>query len=125
MTLLLDTHIFLWAVEGSDRLKASTRLLIETADAVFVSAASIWEIAIKARLGRLKADPDRLIEAIDQCGFVEVPVSAEHAATTMILALHHRDPFDRMLIAQAISETAHLVTADGQLPQYSELILQV
>jgi PIN domain nuclease of toxin-antitoxin system len=125
MTLLLDTHIFLWAVEDSDRLSASTRHLIESADAVFVSAVSIWEVAIKARLGRLEADPDQLIQAIEQCGFLELPVSVEHAATTMILALHHRDPFDRMLIAQAISETAHLLTADGQLPQYSELIVQV
>ena len=70
-------------------------------------------------------DPDQLIRKIKICGFVELPVSAEHAATTMILALHHHDPFDRLLIAQAISEAAHLITADGQLPQYSELIVQV
>ncbi|MDH0863781.1 type II toxin-antitoxin system VapC family toxin [Mitsuaria sp. GD03876] len=125
MTLLLDTHIFLWAVEESDRLKASTRRLIESADVVFISAVSIWELAIKAGLGKLKADPDELVEAIEECGFRELPVSAEHAATVMVLALHHRDPFDRMLIAQAISEAAHLVTADEHLPQYSELILQV
>ena len=125
MTLLLDTHIFLWVVEGSQRLKASKRHLIDTADAVFVSAVSIWELAIKARIGRLDVDPDQLIKKIQGCGFVELPVSAEHAATTMILELHHHDPFDRLLIAQAISEAAHLLTADGQLPQYSKLILRV
>ncbi|WP_416759487.1 type II toxin-antitoxin system VapC family toxin [Roseateles sp. So40a] len=124
MTLLLDTHIFLWVVEDSDRLKSSTRQLIDNADAVFVSAVSIWEVAIKASLGRIDVDPDRLVQAIGECGFVELPISADHAAIVMVLALHHRDPFDRMLIAQAISETAHLVTADGQLPQYSELIVQ-
>ena len=115
MTLLLDTHIFLWVVEGSQRLTAATRHLIDTADAVFVSAVSIWELAIKARIGRLDVDPDQLIRKIKICGFVELPVSAEH----------HHDPFDRLLIAQAISEAAHLITADGQLPQYSELIVQV
>ncbi|WP_377158514.1 type II toxin-antitoxin system VapC family toxin [Roseateles sp. UC29_93] len=125
MTLLLDTHIFLWVVEGSQRLTAATRNLIDTADAVYVSAVSIWELAIKARIGRLDVDPDQLVRKIEICGFVELPVSAEHAATTMILALHHHDPFDRLLIAQAISEAAHLITADGQLPQYSELIVQV
>lgn len=125
MTLLLDTHIFLWVLEDSDRLKASTRQLIGAADAVLVSAASIWEVAIKARIGRIDVDPDRLVQAITECGFLELPISAEHAATVMVLALHHRDPFDRMLIAQAISEAAHLVTADGQLPQYSQLIVQV
>lgn len=124
MILLLDTHIFLWVVEDSDRLKSSTRQPIDNADAVFVSAVSIWEVAIKASLGRIDVDPDRLVQAIGECGFVELPISADHAATVMVLALHHRDPFDRMLIAQAISETAHLVTADGQLPQYSELIVQ-
>lgn len=80
MRLLLDTHIFLWAVAGSPLLKPATRRLIEEADEVYVSAASIWEVAIKTRLGKLDADPHELAAAIAASGFIELPVSAMHAA---------------------------------------------
>ena len=123
MRLLLDTHIFLCAVAGSSLLKPATRRVIEAAEEVHVSAASLWEIAIKTRLGRLKADPAELAAAIDASGFVELPVSAAHAAGIRQLPLHHRDPFDRMLVAQALAEPLRLLTADAALAAYGEIVL--
>ena len=125
MRLLLDTHIFLWAVAGSRLLKPAARRLIEDADEVFVSAASIWEVAIKARLGKIQADPRELAAAIDASGFVELPVSAAHAAAVVKLELHHSDPFDRLLIAQALAEPLRLVTVDEVLTRYSDVVLLV
>lgn len=125
MRLLLDTHIFLWAVAGSPLLKAATRRLIESADEVYVSAASLWEVAIKARLGKIEADPDELVAAIELSGFIELPVRASHAAAVARLAMHHTDPFDRLLVAQAIAEPLKLLTADAVLARYSELVVLV
>jgi PIN domain nuclease of toxin-antitoxin system len=125
MRLLLDTHIFLWAVAGSRQLKAPTRRLIESADEVFVSAASIWEVAIKARLGKIEADPAELAAAIEASGFKELPVSAAHAAGVAQLELHHNDPFDRLLISQALAEPLKLITVDEVLARYSDLVMLV
>ena len=125
MRLLLDTHIFLWAVAGSSQLRAPARRLIEAADEVYVSAASIWEIAIKARLGKLKADPAELVAAIEASGFRELPVKAAHAAGVAELELHHNDPFDRLLVAQALAEPLRLMTTDELLSSYGSLILMV
>lgn len=125
MRLLLDTHIFLWAVADSALLRPAARRWIESADEVFVSAASIWEIAIKARLGKIDADPDELEAAIAASGFSELPVRARHAKGVVALPLHHADPFDRLLIAQAIAEPMRLLTADAALAPYSELVLMV
>jgi PIN domain nuclease of toxin-antitoxin system len=125
MRLLLDTHIFLWAVSGNPVLKASTRRFIESADRVYVSAASIWEIAIKSKLGKIEADADELISSIEQSGFSELPVSAAHAAGVARLALHHTDPIDRLLVAQAVAEPLKFLTADPALCPYSDLIILV
>ncbi len=125
MRLLLDTHVFLWAVAGSPLLKAATRRLIESADEVYVSAASLWEVAIKARLGKIEADPDELVAAIELSGFIELPVRASHAAAVARLAMHHTDPFDRLLVAQAVAEPLKLVTADAVLARYSDLVVLV
>ena len=123
MRLLLDTHVFLWAVAGSTQLKPKTRRLIEAAERVHVSAVSIWEIAIKRRLGKIEADPVALAGAVAASGFHELPVRAIHAAGVAALALHHADPFDRLLIAQAIAEPLKLLTADAVLAQYSDLVM--
>jgi PIN domain nuclease of toxin-antitoxin system len=123
MRLLLDTHIFLWAVAGSASLKPAARRLIESADQVFISAASIWEIAIKARLGKIDAEPGALVAAIEESGFVELPVTAAHAAGINALPTHHHDPFDRLLLAQALTEPLRLLTADAELARYSDLIV--
>ena len=123
MRLLLDTHIFLWAVTNDACLKTPARRIMEAADQVYVSAVSIWEIAIKARLGKIHAQPDELVQAIESSGFVELPVRALHAAGVASLPLHHADPFGRLLIAQALSEPLKLLTADPRLSQYSDLVL--
>ena len=125
MRLLLDTHIFLWAVAGNPLLKPVTRRLIESADEVFVSAASLWEIATKAQLGKIEADVDELVAAIIESGFVELPVRAVHAAGVSRLEMHHNDPFDRLLVAQAVAEPLKLLTADAVLAQYTELVVLV
>jgi PIN domain nuclease of toxin-antitoxin system len=123
--LLLDTHVFLWAVAGSALLKPAARRVIESADRVYVSAASIWEVAIKARLGKIDADPGALVAAIADSGFVELPVTATHAAGVATLAQHHSDPFDRLLLAQALAEPLRLLTADAALARYSDLVILV
>ena len=122
MRLLLDTHVFLWAVSADRRLKPAARDYLSRADAVYVSAASIWEIAIKSRLGKIEADPVALTDAIEQSGLQELPISARHAAAVSTLPLHHADPFDRLLLAQAFMEPLRLVTADKALSAYGGAI---
>jgi PIN domain nuclease of toxin-antitoxin system len=118
MRLLLDTHIFLWTVTGDARLKPTSRKFISRADAVYVSAASIWEIAIKARLGKIEADAQALAGAIENSGLIELTVSAEHAAAVARLPLHHTDPFDRLLLAQSFTVPLRFLTADRALAAY-------
>jgi PIN domain nuclease of toxin-antitoxin system len=122
MRLLLDTHVFLWAVSGSRKLKAAARQQMLAADEIYVSAASIWEVAIKSRLGKIEADPARLADAIKDSGFIELPVSSRHAARVVQLPLHHHDPFDRLLIAQSLCEPLILLTADETLTQYGDWV---
>ncbi|MGD0732459.1 MAG: type II toxin-antitoxin system VapC family toxin [Terracidiphilus sp.] len=125
MRLLADTHIVYWFFLEPEKLPPAARKHLDAASAVYVSAASIWEIAIKVKLGKLKADPERLVQRIDASGMRELPVFSRHTALVANLPLLHSDPFDRLLIAQAISEPLHLLTVDPQLRQYSELVIQV
>jgi PIN domain nuclease of toxin-antitoxin system len=118
MRLLLDTHVYLWSVTASRQLRAQTRDYLSSAEAVYVSAASIWEISIKVRLGKLAGDPTALALAIGTSGFQELPVTARHAAAVAQLPLHHTDPFDRLLLAQAFTEPLRFVTADRVLAAY-------
>jgi PIN domain nuclease of toxin-antitoxin system len=122
MRLLLDTHVFLWAVSDSARLSAAARREIVAAERTFVSAASIWEVAIKARLGKIDADVDAAAAAIEQSGFFELPVRAAHAVAVARLPLHHADPFDRLLVAQALTEPLRLLTADAALGRYGDFV---
>ncbi len=116
MNLLLDTHVLIWWDEGR-RLSAEGRRAISEADLVFVSAASAWEIAIKIGLGRLR--PSRTVEqAAQESGFLELPVTFRHAELVASLPLHHRDPFDRLLVAQALAEQLTLVSRDPIFRQY-------
>jgi PIN domain nuclease of toxin-antitoxin system len=122
MRLLLDTHVLLWALAGSKRLSDEARELIESSDnEVLFSAASIWEIAIKTQILRaeLGVDAETIIAAARNTDFTELAVSAEHAAGVAALPVHHKDPFDRLLMSQAITEPARLVTADRALAAYS------
>lgn len=122
MRLLLDTHIFLWWVKEDKKLPKIAIEKIKEAEEVYMSSASIWEIAIKMRLGKISADINDLIEEIHNSHFLELPVTSHHAATTLELPDIHRDPFDRILIAQAVSEPLVLLTADPKLKKYSELV---
>ena len=116
MNLLLDTHVLIWWDEGR-RLAAEGRRAIADADSVYVSAASAWEVAIKTGLGRLR--PIRTVEqAVDESGFLELPVTFRHAERVGKLPPHHRDPFDRLLIAQADVEELTLVTRDAVFARY-------
>jgi PIN domain nuclease of toxin-antitoxin system len=122
MRLLLDTHIFLWWGRNDKKLTKSSIEKIKAADEVYLSSASIWEIAIKMRLGKIAADLNALIEEIHNSHFLELPVTSKHAAATMGLPDIHRDPFDRILIAQAVLEPLVFLTADPKLKKYSELV---
>lgn len=122
MRLLLDTHIYLWWLEDSPKLSEEARAKIVAASEVYVSSASIWEASIKAGIGKLEVDVNELAVQIAASGFLELPITARHAAAVHQLPDIHRDPFDRMLIAQAISEPLRFVTADSLLKGYSELV---
>lgn len=122
MRYLLDTHVFLWCVKEDRRLTKTLRSKILQATEVYVSSASIWEAAIKIKLGKLEADLNELVMAIMNSGFTELAITAHHAAAITHLAEIHRDPFDRILIAQAISEPLTFLTADKVLGNYSHLV---
>ena len=122
MRLLLDTHILLWSLADPRRLPDSAREAIETGEnEVLFSAASIWEIAIKAQLLRAEfgVDTATIIGAARETRFTELAIGAEHAAAVAALPPHHKDPFDRLLVVQAFTEPARLVTADKTLTAYS------
>ncbi|MBN3569783.1 type II toxin-antitoxin system VapC family toxin [Burkholderia cenocepacia] len=118
MRLLFDTHIFLWMVANNPKLSVRARRLIDSADEVFISSASIWEVAIKASKGKLDVDVDRLVDKLKMSQYRELPVRAAHGAAVRHLPHHHGDPFDRLLVAQASYEPMVLITADGRLAQY-------
>lgn len=123
MRLLLDTHIYLWVLTDNRNLTKKARQLIQEADEVFISGASIWEAAIKIGLGKLDADINQLVSEIESSGFKELPVRAAHAKLVCTLPSIHQDPFDRILVAQAISEPLQLLTMDKHLAAYSELVI--
>lgn len=121
MNLLLDTHLLLWALLQPSKLKPRARSLIEQNE-IYVSSASIWEISIKGSLGKLEADPRIVLNALEPTGFRVLAVSGEHAAKVFELPPLHRDPFDRLLLAQALSEPLTLLTDDSALGQYGEFV---
>jgi PIN domain nuclease of toxin-antitoxin system len=122
--LLLDTQLALRATIGTLPVKA--RQFINEAEAVFVSAISPWEIAIKAAQGRVRVEPADLLHGFQEAKFLELPVTWQHATKLRSLALRdHRDPFDRMLVAQAITEPLRLLTTDKALAAYSDLVILV
>ncbi len=120
--LLLDTHVFLWWRANDRLLQEPARSAIAEADVVFVSAATAWEAAIKASLGRLDL-PDSIESGVENSGFEKLLIAFSHAEAAAALPSHHGDPFDRMLIAQAVSEDLTLVTHDRRLEAYEVSIL--
>ena len=116
MRLLLDTHIMLWCLEDSPRLTARARdLVTDPSNDVLVSAASLWEVAIKHALGRLQLDLATLEPGLRKTGFEQLDITGSHALAVAHLPEHHRDPFDRLLAAQSIAEGLRLVTHDSAL----------
>ena len=120
--LLLDTYVFLWWRANDPILQGAARSAIAGADVVFVSAATAWEAAIKASLGRLDL-PDTVESGVEDSGFEKLQISFSHAEAAAELPSHHGDPFDRMLVAQAVSEDLTLVTHDRKLEAYEVPIL--
>lgn len=119
MRLLLDTHAFLWWLAADERMSEPAREAVADPDAVvFVSAATIWEIAIKTALGRLGTGGADLVEEIGENGFSELPITPRHAWGAGTLPSHHQDPFDRMLVAQARQEGLRCVTRDPAFREY-------
>jgi len=121
MNALLDTHVVIWWLEGSVRIGPRAAASLRQATQLWLSAASVWEVAIKYRLGRLPLSdsPERWVNTLfAEWGVRPLPISASHALAAGALPLHHPDPFDRMLIAQAQCEGLTLVTADPRLRAY-------
>ena len=122
MRLLLDTHILLWWLMGDRRLpKTLATALAAPENDIAVSAASLWEVVIKRMLGRIEVDLEELVSSIAGDGFKELPIRFGHALNVQSLPRHHDDPFDRILIAQAISDGRRLVTTDELILAYAGL----
>lgn len=128
MNLLLDTHIALWAIADSPQLSAKARELIASPkNTVWVSAASVWEIAIKHALGRgdMPVSSQDALRYFQESGYRILSIEAEHAVAVEDLPAHHQDPFDRILVAQALLEPMRLVTHDALVARYSDTIIKV
>ena len=126
--LLLDTHLLLWAAGQPERLSRRAKNEIDDpANEVFFSAASLWEVAIKSSLGRddFQVEPRVLRRALIDNGYTEIPVTSEHAVTVDSLPPLHKDPFDRLLLSQAIVEGVTLLTTDSQLARYEGPVRKV
>ena len=124
MNLLLDTHVLIWALENNSTLSEQARVaIIGSQNLIYVSAVSIWEISIKKAIGKLNA-PDNLIEEIDLHRFLPLAINFKHAELAGKLPHIHKDPFDRLLIAQAIIENLILITRDDFISQYDVQLLE-
>lgn len=123
MRLLLDAHALLWFAGSPDELAQPARQAIVDASEVNVSAASLWEISTKLTLGKLDSDVDDIPGELERWGVGTVPVTAVHAWAAGALPFHHRDPFDRMLVAQAQLEGLTIVTRDPQIARYQVAVL--
>jgi PIN domain nuclease of toxin-antitoxin system len=124
--VLLDTHIALWAAEGAPQLSSQAAGLIEDpANTLLVSAAAIWEIAIKHAKGNLRVHPRDARSAFRLSGFVELPITGEHTEAVSMLPFHadHADPFDRLMIAQALHEGMPLLSADPKVWRYHPTLM--
>lgn len=128
MQLLLDTHIALWAIVDDGRLPSSAKALItDTKNHIWVSTVSIWEIAIKHRLARgdMPVSSEEALRYFKESGYKILPIQPEHATLTETLSAIHQDPFDRLLVAQALHEPMHLITRDDLLVGYGNIVMLV
>lgn len=128
MNFLLDTHVALWAITDSPRLPKAAREMIESPkSSVWISAATVWEIAIKHSLGRgdMPVASEDALRYFRESGYLFLPVEPEHAVAVEGLPTHHADPFDRILIAQALVEPMRLITHDPMVARYSNTIIEI
>jgi PIN domain nuclease of toxin-antitoxin system len=124
MGLLLDTHVVLWWLNDDPTLDSAVKDRLDVDPEIFVSAATVWEVGIKQSLGKLSADRD-LAARVRDSGFAALPIVADHAIAAARLPLHHRDPFDRMLIGQASHEGLTIMTRDRQFAAYGVAVEHV
>ena len=125
MMLLLDTQIVLWDALNSPRLSAAARQRIANASAVYISAVSVWEIGMKVSAGKMKLSMNELKSKLAASHAVPLELNWSHALRAYDIAPYHHDPFDRLLLAQAVTEPLHLLTADESLESYSSLVIAV
>ncbi len=125
MRLLLDTNAVLWALTNAPRIEPVRDLLLDEENEVFISTVSWWEIAIKTRIGKLTADLRELRFSAQESDFMELPLLGVHAETLATLPRHHNDPFDHMLLAQAMAEPMRFITGDGMLSKYTPLVIHI
>lgn len=126
MRVLLDTHILLWWLKDDRKLSdAAINIIENAANDIFISAVNAWEVAIKKSLGRIQIDMDDFLESIKSSGLGVLNITVNHACQVSNLPDHHKDPFDRMLIAQSIVEPMRLLTHDETLMQYGKHVLFV
>jgi PIN domain nuclease of toxin-antitoxin system len=128
LNLLLDTHVALWAITDNPKLSKKAREMIESPkSSVWISAATVWEIAIKHSLGRgdMPVSSQEALRYFRESGYRFLPVEPEHAAAIEDLQSHHNDPFDRILVAQALVEPMRLITHDPMLACYSDTIIEI
>jgi PIN domain nuclease of toxin-antitoxin system len=124
LKILLDTHVLLWWLAGDKQLGTQARdLIADPGNDILVSVASLWEIVVKRRVGKLQADVAEVSDAIERDGFSLLPISMANLAELTALPMHHRDPFDHLLIAQAISEQATLLSEDQNISKYPVQVL--
>ena len=125
MQLLLDTNAFLWYFWGSERIRAAEELITHEDTEVFYSTVSLWEIAIKIRAGKLDVDIQELCHFAEKHCFLELPLTSDYLQAYLELPSLHKDPFDHMLLAQAIFSPMRLITGDSILAEYSSLVMVV
>jgi PIN domain nuclease of toxin-antitoxin system len=121
--LLVDTHLLIWWLAGKRLPVRAVELIRDPANQIYASAASVWEVAIKVSLGKIRIDPDEFVAALREGGFQELSVTARHASGVAGLPKHHRDPFDRLLVAQSLVEAMILLTQDQPLAAYGPSVL--
>lgn len=125
MRMLLDTHVLLWILNDDPKRSTKAKRLIENAAQIYISVATLWELAIKVGVGKLTVDLDEVREQCLESGFVELPITSEQVIAVKDLQHHHKDPFDRLLVATAMGEPLRLLTADPQVARYSALAILV
>ena len=125
MKYLFDTNVLLWYFWGSERINQVKNQMVSEKSDVFFSSVSLWEIAIKVRTGKLEVDTNELLFFAKMYNFLELPMTSEYMKAYLELPKFHKDPFDLMLLAQAITSPMRLITGDPRLAEYSSLVMVI